>query len=475
MKIYILLIAFIILFAIPLTYASPIQNEVNGKYIQYWESGNNLYNFSVRIDGQQVTVFDSLNYTNPMPLMNHPGKLRVIDNYLTPIIYYGLGTLNISLNENIDYSIENISNTTYVKLSSDNYYGILFSNANLVHNGNALVFSLDYPFYLLFMTLPISYYMTESSYENISGSIYSTYSISDSGVSDYSLNGLNSSVEIIKNIGSYISSDSDIEDSLIFVNSISPMIVGTGFVYGYNISLLSPFNYELINQTKIFNMTLPFNLSFIPSNIIPQHSIYAILYNGEMIGTANVFGYSYLSGNSLLIPDVGSTFIIQFKPLNYAGFQGNYVPSSGNISLQIYANESAYFIPLSPSVLVTSINISNDVITSNIYQYQNSTIEFFIPSGYRINNLSVNGNDLLYGNQTNGFTVTRIGNQSVALINLNQSGEVTLLITLSKLSGEHRVPLFTMFLLSAIILIIAALGLIYYARRKSIEIYEKNN
>ncbi|MGC8655508.1 MAG: hypothetical protein ACP5RG_03385 [Thermoplasmata archaeon] len=476
MKIQIFLIVFILLFTIPLTNASPVQNGINGKYIQYWESGNDIYNFSVKIDGNQMIVFNSLTYGSSFPMMSYLGKLKIIDNYLTPILYYGNGKLNTSVSDNIDFSIENVSNVTYVKLSNDNYYGVIISNAAVSEYQQNLTFDSNSPYYFLYMTLPVSYYVANYDNENSSTINYSSYTISNDGISNYSLNWMNSSVNVIERIESNAAtSDQDIKESLIFVNSMSPEIIGTGYVSGYIISLSNPFNFELINQTGMLNTSLQLNISNIPSEISLQHSLYAILYDGEIIGTANVFGYSYLDGSNLIIPTEESSFIIQFKPANYSVIQRNYLTGQGNISLEIYANRSGYFIPLSPAVQVTSLNVSGNLVISNFYQYQNSTIEFFIPSGYRITGLSVNGNNISYGSETNGFTVTRIGNQTVAIININETGEVSMAISLSKLTSENRIPLFTIFLISAIILIIVALGLIYYARRKSIEIYEKNN
>jgi len=476
MKIYIFLILFIVLFTIPLTYASPIQSGINGKYIQYWENGNNIYNFSVKIDGNQVTVFNSITYSSLFPMMNYSGKLRIIDNYLTPILYYGIGKLSLSISDGIDFTIENISNVTYIKLNNDNYFGIIASSAAVSEYQNNLTFNDNFPFYFLFMTLPISYYIAQYDNEESPSVNYSSYNLSLTGVSDYSLNEMNSSVSIIQKIGGYkASSYENIGDSLIFVNSMSPEIIGTGYFNGYNISLYSPFNFELINQTKMLNISVPFNLSKLLPETSIQHSLYAILYDGELIGTTNVFGYSYLEGNNLIIPTEGSSFIIQFRPLNYSSIQKDYINSQGNIGLEIYANKSAYFIPLSPAIQLINVSVTNNSVISNFYAYQNSTIEFFIPAGYRIIGLSVNGNNLSYGSQANGFTIKRTGNQSVAIINVNETGEVSMAITLSKLTVEHRISLFTLFLISAIILIITAVGLIYYARRKSIEIYEKNN
>ncbi len=481
MKLSLLLVLILITASLTIVAGANTNNEINGKYVQYWENGTSIQNFSVKLDGSNIQVINNISLEksnfNGLTFSN----FRIIDNFFTPIMYYGRDSIILSLNNNLEIYYYNYSNINYIRVTENSYFGEIITNGNVVLNQHNITISSSslLPYSFEYVTAPISYFL--SAYSNLENRIendFGNYTISENGVSDYSLNGINASISIIKSIQSLNTSTNDneeFEDSLIFLNFPSPSIVGTGTSYGYNITLFDPFSFVLLNKSVLFNASLPFVNSVSIPFITFAYSSYAIEFNDRPIGFARVFGNSYISGNSLVIPATDS-FIIQFESIVNSNNSLSLLNNRGNISAEIYTNESPYFVVLSPeSLQILDINATSNKIDADMYIYQNSTIEFIIPKGYVISNLVVNGTQFTYGNSTNGFVVVREGNQSIAMINVNSTGNLTLSISLLKSSERHFIPLFLIFLIAAIVLIIGALSLIYYARLKSIRLYEKNN
>lgn len=482
MRIWASIIVIIIISSLSIATAQPMMDNFNGKYIQYSMSGNDIQNFSVKFEGRFVNVFNSISVTNNLfGIMNISGGLHIIDNYMTPIFYSGYGNVDLSINQSMKVSQENFSSGTEIALNNGSYFGALISNGQIYLEDHNISIQNDGPFYFFYYTLPVSYMVTQGSYmkevdENEFAGNFSSYYITENGIRNYSLIGNNYSIDIISSISGLNTDDNmgNVINSITALDSSSPELVGTGYQGGYNITLSNPFTFKEISQTSLKNISFTGMAGYLIDEIPVLQTVYAISYNNVVIGTVNVFGHSYAENGSLVLPSMVSSFIVRFSSVNYTLPSSGRIANNGNVSLELFANGSSNYISLSPTAVVKSLKITNGSVECYLYLYQNSSIELFIPQDYRISTIVINGINYTYGNHPDGYNVIEQNGQYVAIININDTGNVSMAIALSKASTQHRIPLFPIFAISAVLLIAAAIGLIFYARRKSLQIYEKN-
>ncbi len=461
-------------------------NEYNGTYVQYWTYGHNISNFSAKINGVNELVFRSINESQAITMIGMNSSIVAYDTFMTPISFRGLGTLSFLLARGLEIENDSMFGANEITISNDFFRGMIVTDGTITQQGGWIQINDTVPFFALYITLPFSYINVMVNNYVMSGNDYlgnySEYEEEGGNVLNYSLLSENSSVTVFRSL-SFNSSGGIMEDNVLaqpilqLHDAQSPSIYGYTGSGTYNISLSE--GYTLAESSRS-NVTIPSIPNMILSNmtfINFQSETFLIYLDGRNIGLVHVFGSSITEGGSQLLISPYSTFSINFKPvqLSSTGLMAN-GSNNGTVSAEILLDQSPSFFSYSYNVSIRSVVFKNGTFSADVYQMGNSTYLIVLPRGFRVLNVTVNGHAFHSGVMNNGYRTVNNTNGSAILLAINQTGNISIALSVITINEFHRIiSLFGLFLIVSAALIIAAISLIFYARRKSLKIYEKDN
>jgi len=489
-----IIIAFIsILLVFSFAHASQSWGISTISYERYEFSGNEIQNFSVNVDGRSVTVFNQIVIPGKIPVNSHNPSLYFGNSSMTPFAWTGTGRISMLSAINVSpigNFVTDLQNFSYLYLYSGNYIGMLISNAQMSENGmNITVSSPDHlqEISVVFLTLPVSTYSVSGSAYSVEGDeyngSYSSFTSSPSGIANYSIKNQESSVNIFSFIGnrqeimpsplSNISGFAATRNISIFPeDDVSPLLFISSIALSVNISLYSEFSFHYSGKTSMWGGSP--NSQGISEMIksIFSEKIYTIMYGNSSIGYVDVFGNASTTGSEMDVNSPLSFVLVRFVPVNdVPDYSVLNHAELVNISAELFVGNGQYFIPFSPNITSQSIGFSNGSITLVYTQVGENNILITIEGSYNIKSLVIYGTN---GSKNSSvYSVLRGENQTIVYLTVNGNGTQELSLSISPSAPNHRFPLLLIFLGVSIGLIVSAVSLILYARKKSIYSLEK--
>lgn len=479
-----------------IVHASTSLDSKEVPYVSYETSNQGILNLSVEINNQSILIFNAIKFNGNLEHEQPDDNFYIGNNKMTPFIWVGSGSIHFNVNINVS-RIENFSysgqNFSYIYIRSASYLGMLFTNGNAsTERGNITISggNISEQIAVVYFTSPVSYCECPSgnytlTKEGYLGN-YSSFSYRGLGIENYSVFNSLSSVSLFSYIGSASNSlpslanqFSDLISSeriaIYPVDGISPFVFISSEGAPLNISLNNEFRLVRSGSPSVWydqeyerSALETFTKSF-------NEQIYKIVSGNSSLGSIDVYGNAQVLNNSTIYLDSPLSFVvIRLTPVtlspDYSLLSGKL---SSGINSEIYVGNKQYFIPLSTNVTLKGLTYENG--TLNFLFTQTATANFLIifQGNYSVDNVTTTDVNSSGNVSLSFFSLVRGDNETLVYVSVAGNGTSYLTLSVIPFVVVNSPSMMWLLPVVSIVLIFSAFFLIFYARKRSLNLLEK--